>query len=140
VALATLLIAGGAGTLLGGRLADHFSRRGVVLVGIALTIPCLLLLLLVRTPVAANIVLVPLALALYVPSSLLVVMGQEYLPNRVGTASGVTLGLAVSVGGVLTPALGFVADHAGLRPALFLLVLIPALAFPLALSLPRRLR
>jgi FSR family fosmidomycin resistance protein-like MFS transporter len=87
---------------------------------------------------SANAVLVPLALVLYLPTSLMVVMGQEYLPGRVGTASGVTLGLAVSVGGVVTPALGFVADQAGLRTALLLLVVVPVIAAPLAFSLPRR--
>ena len=79
-------------------------------------------------------------LAMYVPSSILVVLGQEYLPGRVGTASGVTLGLAVSVGGVLTPALGFVADHTSLRFAMGLLVLVPIIATPLALSLPREFK
>ncbi|TMC01456.1 MAG: MFS transporter [Chloroflexi bacterium] len=136
-ALATLLIVGAAGTLIGGRLADRFPRRTVVTVAVTLTVPLLLLLVAMRAPLAANAMLVPLALVLYVPSSLLVVMGQEYLPTRVGTASGVTLGLAVSVGGVLTPLLGFVADHAGLRTALLLLVIAPVVAVPLALSLPR---
>ena len=37
------------------------------------------------------LLLVPIGFVLYVPFSVLVVMGQEYLPNRVGTASGVTL-------------------------------------------------
>jgi MFS transporter, FSR family, fosmidomycin resistance protein len=137
-ALATLLIVGAAGTLIGGRLADRYPRRTVVAIAVALTAPILLLLLAMPAPLAAGAVLVPLALVLYVPSSLMVVMGQEYLPSRVGTASGVTLGLAVSVGGVLTPALGFVADHAGLQTALLLLVLAPAGATPLAFSLPRR--
>ena len=40
------------------------------------------------------------------PTSVLVVLGQEYLPHRVGMASGVTLGLAVSVGGMCAPLLG----------------------------------
>jgi FSR family fosmidomycin resistance protein-like MFS transporter len=137
-ALATLLVVGIAGTLLGGRLADRFARRSVVAVAVALTIPLLVLLVAMPAPLPANAVLVPLALVMYVPSSIIVVMGQEYLPNRLGTASGVTLGLAVSVGGVLTPVLGLVADHAGLRAALALLVLVPVLATPLALSLPRR--
>ena len=44
--------------------------------------------------------LVPLAVFLFMPTSVLVVLGQEYLPRRVGMASGVTLGLAVSVGGM----------------------------------------
>lgn len=139
-ALATLLVVGIAGTLLGGRLADRFPRRTVVTIAVALTVPVLLLLLAMPSALAANAVLVPLGLVLYVPSSIIVVMGQEFLPNRVGTASGVTLGLAVSVGGVLTPVLGFVADAAGLRAAMLLLVLVPLLATPLALSLPRRPR
>ena len=32
--------------------------------------------------------------------SVTVVMGQEYLPRRLGLASGVTLGLAIGVGGI----------------------------------------
>jgi FSR family fosmidomycin resistance protein-like MFS transporter len=136
-ALATLLIVGAVGTLVGGRLADRFSRRSVVLVAVTLTVPLLVLLVAMPAPLPAVAVLVPLALAMYVPSSIIVVMGQEYLPGRVGTASGVTLGLAVSVGGVLTPALGFVADHSDLRTALALLVLVPIVATPLAYSLPR---
>lgn len=135
-ALATLLIAGAAGTLLGGRLADRFSRRAVVIAAVVSTVPLLVLLLAMPAPVPANLVLVPLALALYVPTPILVVLGQEYLPRRVGTASGVTLGLAVSVGGVVTPALGFVADHEGLRTALALLLVVPVLAAAMAFTLP----
>lgn len=136
-ALATLLIAGGAGTLLGGRLADRFERRKVVVVATASSALLLLLMLSVRAPLGATAVLAPLALAMYVPSSILVVLGQEYLPARIGTASGVTLGLAVSAGGLVTPAVGFVADRADLHTAMLLLVAIPALAAVLALTLPR---
>ena len=136
-ALATLLIAGAGGTLLGGRLADRFRRRTVVIVAVALTAPLLLLLLVAQGALVANVVLVPLALAMYAPSSILVVLGQEYLPARVGTASGVTLGLAVSVGGLVTPAVGFVADRTDLHTAMLLLIVVPVLATALALSLPK---
>lgn len=47
---------------------------------------------------------------LYVPFSLHITLGQDPLPRRVGTASGVTLGLTVSVGGLGPPALGALAD------------------------------
>jgi FSR family fosmidomycin resistance protein-like MFS transporter len=136
-ALATLLVAGAGGTLLGGRLADRFRRRTVVIVAVALTAPLLLLLLVAQGALVANIVLVPLALAMYVPSSILVVLGQEYLPARVGTASGVTLGLAVSVGGLVTPAVGFVADRTDLHTAMLLLIAVPVLGTALAISLPK---
>jgi FSR family fosmidomycin resistance protein-like MFS transporter len=64
---------------------------------------------------------------LYVPFSLHVTLGQDYLPGRVGTASGVTLGLTVSVGGLAAPALGALADATSLRTALIPLVALPAL-------------
>lgn len=136
-ALATLLVAGAGGTLLGGRLADRFRRRTVVIVAVALTAPLLLLVLVAQGALVANVVLVPLALAMYAPSSILVVLGQEYLPARVGTASGVTLGLAVSVGGLVAPAVGFIADRTDLHTAMLLLIAVPVLATALAVSLPK---
>ena len=49
--------------------------------------------------------------------SITVVLGQEYLPNRLGMASGVTLGAAIGVGGALAPALGALADAQGIETA-----------------------
>jgi FSR family fosmidomycin resistance protein-like MFS transporter len=78
---------------------------------------------------------------LYVPFSLHVTLGQDYLPRRVGTASGVTLGLAVSVGGIASPVIGAVADATSLRTALAPLIALPALGWLLlcALNEPRML-
>jgi FSR family fosmidomycin resistance protein-like MFS transporter len=63
------------------------------------------------------------------------VLGQEYLPNRVGLASGVTMGLAFSFGGILMPALGWVADHHGLQAAIYLVAFLPVLCTALTLPL-----
>ena len=43
----------------------------------------------------------------------MVVTGQHYLPTHVGLASGVTLGLAISVGGLAAPVLVKLADFSG---------------------------
>jgi len=139
VVLSVLLLAGLSGTLLGGRLADRYGRRFVVLTGLGMLVPCLLLFLLVspRSPVLAVAMLVPLGLALFAPASVMIVMGQEYLPNRVGTASGVTLGLAVSVGGIAAPLLGRVADLYGISIMLAGLALLPLVGFVCAFTLPR---
>jgi FSR family fosmidomycin resistance protein-like MFS transporter len=136
VALTVLLVVGGVGTLLGGRLSERYSRRAVITAGCALVAPLMLALALAPSPWLALATLVPLALALYVPTSLLVLAGQEYLPSSMGTASGVTLGLAVSVGGVVTPGLGAIADNVGLRPTLLLLATLPVVMVALALTLP----
>ncbi|MEU5883860.1 MFS transporter [Spirillospora sp. NPDC047279] len=131
-----LLFAGGAaGTVLGGRLAARWGRIRTIRRAYAVAVPAVAGVALVPGPALYGFVLVA-AIALYVPFSLHITLGQDYLPGRVGTASGVTLGLAVSVGGVFAPALGALADATSLHAALGLLPLFPAAAWLVA----RRLR
>ena len=136
LALTLMLLVGAAATLLAGRLGDRFSRRAVVLVGFAALAPLTAAFTLSRQPVAALVLLIPLAVALYLPSTPMVVMGQQYLPRHVGTAAGVTLGLAVSVGGLTTPVVGAAAEAVGLRTALLAVSVLPLIAAAIALTLP----
>jgi MFS transporter, FSR family, fosmidomycin resistance protein len=125
-ALCVLYAGGALGTVLGGRLADRYGRLTVVRRAYALTV--LAVAGVVFAPGPAVYLFVALTSAgLYVPFSLHITLGQDYLPGRVGTASGVTLGLTVSVGGLAAPALGALADTASLRTALVPLILLPAL-------------
>ena len=64
-----------------------------------------------------------------------VTLGQDHLPTRIGTSSGVTIGLAISVGGLLAPALGAMAGATSLRWALTVLVALLPVALGLALGL-----
>ena len=68
--------------------------------------------------------------------SVTVVLGQAYLPNHVGLASGVTLGLAIGLGGVMATALGVVADTWGVATVLWTIAVLPVPAILLAISLP----
>ncbi len=125
-ALITFYGAGALGTLLGGRLAGRWGRVRTVRVSYFLAVPALAGIWLLPGPVMfAGIV--ASALALYVPFSLHVTLGQDYLPGRVGTASGVTLGLAVSLGGVASPLIALIADHSTLTTAVAALTAVPAL-------------
>jgi fucose permease len=65
-------------------------------------------------------------------------LGQDYLPNRVGTAPGVTLGLAIAAGGALAPGFGVIADHFGLHTALAALLVMAPIALFITLHLPER--
>jgi FSR family fosmidomycin resistance protein-like MFS transporter len=81
--------------------------------------------------------LVPLGLSLFAPASVMVTLGQEYLPERVGLASGVTLGLAVTVGGLAAPLLGWVVDRQGFAAAFTIAALLALGASAVAGLLPR---
>jgi FSR family fosmidomycin resistance protein-like MFS transporter len=138
LALTLLLLTGAVGTIVSGRLADRYGRRIVVLVGFSALAPCLLAFVSLGTlnlPLAF-VFLIPLGLALFAPASVMVVMGQEYLPANIGIASGVTLGLAVSIGGITTPFFGHIADLYGVHASLVGLIVVPLLAVGVSLALP----
>jgi len=63
-----------------------------------------------------------------------VVLGQEFLPGRIGIASGVTLGAAIGIGGVTAALLGVLADHAGLTAVMLVIAALPVPALLCALG------
>lgn len=134
-ALTVFLLAGIAGTLLGGWLADRRNKLDSIRLGLSLTLPALLGLVLSPNVPVAMVFVVLAGIGVYLPFSVFVMLGQDYLPQRIGTASGVTVGLAVSVGGLVSPLLGILADHTDLRTTLSVLLVLPVVG----LLLSRRL-
>ncbi|MBF8188700.1 MFS transporter [Nonomuraea sp. K274] len=134
VALFVLFAGGAAGTVLGGRLAARWGRVRTMRVAYALAVPAVAGVVLAPGPVAYAFIAAS-SIALYVPFSLHVTLGQDFLPSRVGTASGVTLGLAVSVGGLTSPLVGAMAEATTLQAALATLIAFPFLAYLLTHTL-----
>ncbi|XVQ82655.1 MFS transporter [Microbispora siamensis] len=137
-ALAAFLVGGVAGTLIGGRLADRIGLVRTVQIGGLLAIPALAGLRLLPGPYLPLLFAVLAGIAINIPFAVLVKLGQDYLPNRPGTAAGVTLGLAVSVGGLAAPVLGVAAEAYGPQGVFTILCLVPIAAVVLGLLLPRR--
>ncbi len=136
-ALAVMLFAGAVGTLVMGPLADRFGRRTVVGVSMLL-LPPLIFCFTLSGPLL-GMVLLALVGALTVGTfGVTVVMGQEFLPGRIGLAAGITMGLSIGLGGVGAPLLGFIADRAGLSTTMLVIAALPVLGVLLALTLPRR--
>ena len=136
-ALTILFGTGMISTLIGGRLSDRFGYRNVIIGGWILLLPSMYLFTLVQSTVWATALLIPISLGLFAIYSPMMVMGQNYLPNHVGFASGVTIGLAITIGGLTAPLLGRIADMSGITAALDSLLFIPLLAIALALTLPK---
>lgn len=135
-ALTILFTVGAVSTLFGGQLADRFGYSRIIRIGFAALLPLLVVFTVVHDVALATVLLVPLGAALFLPNSPMVVLGQKYLPNRLGLASGVTLGLAVSVGGITTPVLGRFADIYGLPSAMHLISYVSILTAIVAFTLP----
>jgi FSR family fosmidomycin resistance protein-like MFS transporter len=134
-ALTAMLVAGAIGTLVGGRLVDRIGRRAVLLGSLALQLP-LLVAFVVSGSVLAGVLLAAIGFVTIMSFSVSVVMGQEYLPRRLGLASGVNLGAAIGVGGVAAALLGVLADAAGLSAVMWTIAVLPIPALLLAASLP----
>ena len=126
---------GAIATLLGGSIADRYGHRKMVRLSFCIFLPALFIF----TNTSNFIALVMLVLMSCGESfsySPMVVLGQKYLPNHTGFASGITLGLAVSVGAVLCPALGYVSDAYGLNYAFIIMTIVCAIALVCSMILP----
>ncbi|MFI9503900.1 MFS transporter [Nocardia sp. NPDC052566] len=134
-ALTVFFVGGVAGTLTGGRLADRLGVLRTIQIGSVAAIPALVALRATPDPWLGLLAAAAVGVAMNIPFAVLVKLGQDYLPNRPGTAAGVTLGLAVSAGGAFVPILGILADHSGPQAVLTALCFVPLAAVALGLLL-----
>jgi MFS transporter, FSR family, fosmidomycin resistance protein len=133
--LAGFLIAGAVGTLLGGPLADRFGRRPILRWSFVVATPLILVYVLAGGIIGVAAVVLAGA-AVIGTFGVSLVMSQEYMPSRVGMASGLSIGLAIGLGGVAALTLGAIADTIDLRTAVLVTAAGPALALFVSLLLP----
>jgi FSR family fosmidomycin resistance protein-like MFS transporter len=136
-ALTVMLVGGAVGTLIMGPLADRFGRRMIVGASMLL-LPALTFGFTLSGPLTGMIWLALVGAATVGTFGVTVVMGQEYLPGRIGLAAGITMGLSIGLGGVGAPLLGFLADRAGLPVTMLVIAALPVLGLLLAFTLPRK--
>jgi FSR family fosmidomycin resistance protein-like MFS transporter len=133
--LGAFLFSGAVGTLLAGPLADRVGRRRVMLWSFVAATPLILVYVLAGGVVGA-IALALSGAAVIGTFGVSLVMSQEYMPARVGMASGLSIGLAIGLGGVGAVVVGSLADAVDLRTALLVTAAGPAVAVLLTLVLP----
>lgn len=139
VALTVMLAAGAVGTLFMGPLADRFGRKAV-LAWSMLVLPPLVLAFAFVGPYPGMVMLALIGAATVGTFGVTVVMGQEYLPGRIGLAAGITMGLSIGLGGIGAPLLGLLADSGGLRTTMLAIAALPVLGLALSLTLPAKTR
>jgi FSR family fosmidomycin resistance protein-like MFS transporter len=135
------LMGGVVGTLVGAAIADKIGHKYYFSLSMILSVPLLLLFLQVRG-IWVFIILFLVGLLLISSFSVTIVMGQMILRNRLGMASGLTMGFVIGMGGIGAGLLGIVADSWGVMTVLKLIAYMPAVGFipPLLIPYPSERR
>jgi MFS transporter, FSR family, fosmidomycin resistance protein len=133
--LSLMLLAGGLGTLAAGPIADRVGRRPVLVASMAAVAP-LTVVYVVVGGVPGAIALGLVGVCVIGTFGVTMVMSQEYLPRRIGMASGLSIGLSIGLGGIAVVALGAVADSVDLRTAMYAIAAAAVPGFVLAVLLP----
>ena len=130
-----MLLAGAVGTLILGAVADVIGLRTTLVVTQALIAPLIIVFVYVGG-VAGVVALMLVGVCVVGTFGVTMVLSQLYLPRHVGMASGLSVGLAMGVGGVAAVVLGAVADAVDLKAALTICAVAPAVGVLFCLKLP----
>lgn len=130
-----MLLAGAIGTLVLGPVADRVGLRRTLVVTQAAIAPLILAFIYIGGVVGV-ISLMLVGVCVVGTFGVTMVLSQLYLPRHVGMASGLSIGLAMGIGGIAAVVLGAVADAVDLRLALTVSVIAPALGVLVCLQLP----
>ena len=131
-----MLLAGALGTLTLGPVADRIGFRRTLVITQALIPPLLLVFIYVGGIVGA-LALLPVGVCVVGTFGVTMVLSQLYLPRHIGVASGLSVGLAMGIGGTAAVVLGAIADVVDLKTALTISAIAPAFGVFVCMRLPR---
>jgi MFS family permease len=132
--LFAFLVSGAVGTFFGGPLADRFGKKTIISLSMLATVPFSILIP-HASPTMAFIFLILTGFILMTSFSVTVVYAQELVPGKIGTMSGLTVGLAFGMGAIGSVGLGSIADWIGLQSMIKWLGVLPLLGL-IAFLLP----
>lgn len=134
--IALFLIAGSIGIMIGGWLSDRIHRYGLLLFSLLAAPPFLYTSL----HSSGGMFLILLFIGNFILSSSItvnIVLGQQLLPEHENIASGVMMGAAWGVGGLLITPVGVLSDYFGLPKVLDGLAMLPLITAALMIFLKR---
>lgn len=131
-----MLLAGALGTLVLGPVADRVGLRRTLVVTQAL-VPVLIVAFVFVGGIVGAVALMLVGVCVVGTFGVTMVLSHLYLPRHIGMASGISVGLAMGIGGIAAVAFGAVADAVDLRVALTASAVPPLLGVLAAVALPR---
>ena len=119
-------------TYMGGALSDKLGFLQTVRLGNLIFLPSVLVFIFVPNIWGFFGAMIPMAFGVFSQYGPITVLGQKYLAKNAGFASGITLGLGITLGGLVAPYVGHIADIYDVQTAL--MTLIPVGAVGLLMS------
>ena len=120
-------------TYMGGALSDKLGFLKTVRLGNLIFLPSVLVFIFVPNIWGFFGAMIPMAFGVFSQYGPITVLGQKYLAKNAGFASGITLGLGITLGGLVAPYIGYLADIYDVQTAL--MTLIPVGLMGLLMSL-----
>lgn len=115
-------------TLWGGILSDRIGFIKVIRYSYLLLVPIMFAFTTSDSYWLSMSLLFPLSIGVFAQYSPIVVLGQTYLAKSIGFASGITLGVGITLGGMVAPLIGKLADTYGLQHAWMVLNVVCLIA------------
>jgi len=134
-ALTLFGIAGSLGPIFSGGLSDKFGRKAILVGSMLFSLPFLYLFIAIDHT-ASIYFLAATGFAIFSSIPVVIITAQELFPTRVGIASSLVMGLSWGLGGLLVTPLGSLAEHFGIKTALYSLVGMGVLATILIAFIP----
>ena len=114
-------------TYMGGALSDKLGFLKTVRLGNIIFLPSVLVFIFVPNVWGFFGAMIPMAFGVFSQYGPITVLGQKYLAKNAGFASGITLGLGITLGGLVAPYIGHLADIYDVQTALMTLIPVGAL-------------
>lgn len=129
------LAVGAAGTFFGGPMADKIGRKNVIVLSVLVPIP--LAAILPYVPLFAVLILLAvIGFFIMLSFSVTVVYAQELVPSKIGTMSGLTVGLAFGMGAIGGVVIGILMDAIGVYETMIVVSFLPIIGL-VGLWLPK---
>ena len=109
-------------TYMGGALSDKSGFLKTVRLGNLIFLPSVLVFISVPNTRGFFGAMIPMAFGVFSQYGPITVLGQKYLAKNAGFASGITLGLGITLGGLVAPYVGHIADIYDVQTALMTLI------------------
>lgn len=125
------------GTIASGWAGQLFGAKKLIIVSYACVAIEVVIFAFNGSLIVALILIAFLALTCDISYPSAVAMGQSFVPHHLGMASGLSFGVMVCIGGLMTPVFGLIGDYFGLQVVMLCVTAIALLGIIITLFIPK---